>query len=107
MREVLRTPFRRRAWPTDPVGRLLASQAKPPEMPASPVRVPSADYRGAQVSDADFSGARFQETRFQYARLHGVDFTNADIWGVVTGLIINGVDVEPLIEAELQLLMIT
>lgn len=102
MTVLVKYPFKRRTWPANPISRLFASQAKPPEVPASPARLPTADYRGAQVADADFSGARFQETRFQYARLHGVDFTNADIWGAVTGLVINGVEVEPLIEAELQ-----
>jgi DinB superfamily/Pentapeptide repeats (8 copies) len=52
--------------------------------------------------DATFQGATFRETYFGGARLIGVSFEGAVIDGDVDGLTINGVDVAPLVEAELD-----
>lgn len=60
----------------------------------------------------DPSAARVEGTDFAGVRLHGPDFEgtvvtdgwfiNADFSGDVEGLVINGVEVAPLIEAELD-----
>jgi hypothetical protein len=88
------------AW--NPIARYFLAQAKPPTLPRERWTFGDEDLRGARFSDSDLSGSRFQEVNFRYARLHGVDFVNAHIWGAVSGLVVNGVEIEPLIEAELE-----
>lgn len=70
------------------------------------------DLRGAEFVQTDLTGARFRfarvaEGRFSQSYLtravmRGVDLTDADIDGEIEGLRVNGVDVMPLIEAELN-----
>lgn len=70
------------------------------------------DLRGAQFVDADMPGARFRlsdlsESRFEQSYLtravmRGVDLTGADIDGEIDGLTVNGVEVQPLVEAALN-----
>jgi uncharacterized protein YjbI with pentapeptide repeats len=50
----------------------------------------------------DLSGTEFRDVNLTGARMRGVLLMNADIDGVVGGLRINGVEVAPLIEAELN-----
>jgi len=52
--------------------------------------------------DADLSGALFREVDLTGARMYGVVLSNADIDGAIDGLRVNGVEVAPLIEAELD-----
>lgn len=86
----------------NPIAAYFVSLARPPEIPDSPSTFSRADLRGARFTDTDLSGAWFKEVSLQYARIRGVDLVNAEIWGGVSGLVINGVEVEPLIEAELE-----
>jgi hypothetical protein len=53
-------------------------------------------------TDADFSGARFVRCSFDRATLRGVTLSNVTIDGEVDSLIVNGVDVAPFIETELN-----
>ena len=53
-------------------------------------------------ADSDLSGAVFRETDLSGARMYGVLLTGANLDGDITGLVINGVEVAPLIEAELD-----
>jgi DinB family protein/pentapeptide repeat protein len=62
----------------------------------------SAEFRGATFVDLDMSGAVFREVDLSGARMYGVLLTGADIDGDLTGLRLNGVDVAPLVEAELD-----
>jgi uncharacterized protein YjbI with pentapeptide repeats len=57
---------------------------------------------GEQFIDADLSGAEFRQTDLTGARMRGVILVDADIDGYIAGLRINGVEVAPLIEAELN-----
>src|SRR4051812_11806673 len=50
----------------------------------------------------DLSGAEFRDVNLIGARMRGVLLMNADIDGAIGGLRINGVEVAPLIEAELN-----
>jgi hypothetical protein len=59
-------------------------------------------YRGAEFGDVDMSGATFRETDLSNVRMRGVLLFNADIDGAINGLKVNGVEVLPLIEAELD-----
>jgi hypothetical protein len=60
------------------------------------------DLRGGLVREVDFRGARFERVGFIGAVMRGVEFNQAEIDGDVEGLVINGVEVWPLIEAELD-----
>src|SRR6478609_874045 len=48
------------------------------------------------------ASATFREVDFSGVRMHGVLLSNADIDGAIDGLRVNGVEVMPLIEAELD-----
>jgi uncharacterized protein YjbI with pentapeptide repeats len=60
------------------------------------------DLRGAEFDRLDLSGARFRDVSLARARVRGADLSDADLDGMITGLRINGVEVEPLITAELD-----
>ena len=55
-----------------------------------------------QFGDEDLSGAVFRETDLSRARLVGVVMQDAEIDGLVTNLVVNGVEVMPYVEAELD-----
>ncbi|MBO0703515.1 MAG: DinB family protein, partial [Candidatus Dormibacteraeota bacterium] len=64
------------------------------------------DFRGRRLENADFSGARLHEPNFENARvtdayLGGLDIT-ATVPGWLDGMRVNGVEVAPLVEAELD-----
>jgi hypothetical protein len=71
-----------------------------------------ADLRGALFENVDLSGAEFRRVHFDDAQfravdmsrvvMRGVDLIDVDIHGEIENLVINGVDVTPLIEAELD-----
>ena len=65
-------------------------------------RIDGADLRGADIRHADMSGASFREVALNGVRMRGVELAGADIDGYIYGLRVNGVEVEPLIEAELN-----
>jgi hypothetical protein len=57
---------------------------------------------GARIEDADFSGARLHAPNFEGAKITDAWFSGADISGDLEGLRMNGVDVAPLVAAELE-----
>lgn len=58
--------------------------------------------RDATVRDVSFRGSDFRMVDFSGVRMRGVRLSDVDIDGEVEGLRINGVDVGPLVEAELD-----
>lgn len=60
------------------------------------------DLRGAQFSKVDLRDARFRLVNLRGARMRGVDLGDADLDGEMEGLRIWGVEVVPLVEAELD-----
>src|SRR4051794_8367545 len=62
----------------------------------------SEQFRGAEFVDVDMTGAEFREVDLSGARMYGVLLTGADLDGDITGLRVNGVEVAPLVEAELD-----
>jgi hypothetical protein len=62
----------------------------------------TAEFRGARFADCDMSGAEFREVDLTGVRMRGVMMVDADIDGLVRNLVVNGVDVAPLVEAELD-----
>jgi uncharacterized protein YdhG (YjbR/CyaY superfamily) len=57
---------------------------------------------GARIEDADFSGARLHAPNFEGAKITDAWFSGADISGDLEGLRLNGVEVAPLVTAELD-----
>lgn len=72
----------------------------------------AADLRGARFDRADLTGAQFFASDFSDARFRGVDLTrvsmrgvelvDVDIDGEIRNVTVNGVDIGPLVEAELD-----
>ena len=60
------------------------------------------DLRGATFHATDLSGAVFREADLSGVRMHGVLLVDVELSGLLQGLIVNDVDVGPLIEAELD-----
>ena len=60
------------------------------------------DLSDAQLRAVDLSGARFRGVDLSGVVMHGVELVNADIHGEVVNVTVNGVDIGPLIEAELK-----
>jgi hypothetical protein len=56
----------------------------------------------ARFRDVDLSGARFERVNLSGAVLRGAEMFNVEIDGAIYNLTINGVDVVPLVEAELD-----
>lgn len=55
-----------------------------------------------RFDDEDLAGAEFRECDLSRTRMVGVVMRDAEIDGLVTGLVVNGVDVMPYVEAELD-----
>jgi hypothetical protein len=60
------------------------------------------DFRGVRFVNHDMSGAEFRDVLMIGVRMRGVWLRDVDIDGAVDGLVVNGVEVGPLIEAELD-----
>ncbi|WP_026208840.1 DinB family protein [Catelliglobosispora koreensis] len=60
------------------------------------------DLRGANLRDVDLSGAQFRGVALNEVVMRGVELVNVDICGEIQKLIVNGVDVTPLVNAELD-----
>jgi hypothetical protein len=60
------------------------------------------EFRGAEFVNVDMSGASFRDTVLAGVRMRGVLLIGADLDGDVTGMRINGVEVGPLVSAELD-----
>jgi len=65
-------------------------------------RFVEADMRGATFRLARLDGVRFDQSFMPGAVMRGVDLTDADLDGEIGGLRVNGVEVAPLVEAELD-----
>jgi hypothetical protein len=59
-------------------------------------------FAGTRIVDADFTGARLHAPNFEGAKITDAWFPGADISGDLRGLRLNGVEVEPLVQAELE-----
>ncbi|MFL6118651.1 DinB family protein [Actinophytocola sp.] len=60
------------------------------------------DLAGSRFVSVDLTGARFRAVELRDVVMHGVSLSGAEIHGDIDGLVINGVEVEPLVEAELN-----
>ncbi|WP_446665675.1 DinB family protein [Flexivirga sp. B27] len=60
------------------------------------------NLRGTEIVDADLREAWLRRPDLEKSHLRGADFTNAEIDGEIDGLVVNGVEVADLVEAELD-----
>jgi hypothetical protein len=65
-------------------------------------RFERSDLRDARFRLVDLRGARFDQAVLHGVVMRGVELVDVDIDGEVANLVVNGVDVAPLIEAELD-----
>jgi uncharacterized damage-inducible protein DinB len=65
-------------------------------------RLERVDLSGAQLRAVDLTGARFRGVDLSGAVMRGVELTGADIYGEIENVTINGVDIGPLVNAELN-----
>ncbi|MFC0540786.1 DinB family protein [Kutzneria chonburiensis] len=61
------------------------------------VRLIGAEFRAVNLTDVRIRGALVKD-----ATLHGLELCNVDITGELVGVTVNGVDIGPLVEAELD-----
>jgi uncharacterized protein YjbI with pentapeptide repeats len=64
--------------------------------------VDSDEFRGVRMTGVDLSGARMHDVNLEGARITDAFLLNADISGLLIGTRINGVEIAPLVEAELD-----
>ena len=60
------------------------------------------DLTGSRFEQVDLTGARFRNVYLTGAVIRGAVLVNVDIGGVIQDVRVNGVDVVPLVEAELD-----
>jgi hypothetical protein len=59
-------------------------------------------FRNARLRAVDFSDARIRGAMFHRSRLTGVELCDVQISGDLRNVVVNGVDIAPLVEAELN-----
>ena len=65
-------------------------------------RFERADLSGAELRAVDLSGARFTGVDLSGAVMRGVELANVSIYGELLNVTVNGVDIAPLVDAELN-----
>src|SRR5947208_4917202 len=60
------------------------------------------DLNDASMRDVDFTGAQLRGALFSGSRMRGVELVNVDIYGELQNVVVNGVDIAPLVDAELN-----
>lgn len=56
----------------------------------------------ARMHAVDFSGARIRGALFERSHMRGVELIDVEISGELTNVVVNGVDIAPLVDAELN-----
>ena len=65
-------------------------------------RFERADLSGAHLLAVDLAGATFRDADLSGVVMRGVELANVDIYGEIMNVTVNGVDIAPLVEAELD-----
>jgi hypothetical protein len=60
------------------------------------------NLRGATFHSVDLSGAQIRGAAFHGSRMRGVELVDVNIYGELRNVVVNGVDVAPLVDAELN-----
>lgn len=58
--------------------------------------------KDAVMRDVDFTGAQFRGALFSESRMRGVELVNVEIYGQLQNVVVNGVNIAPLVDAELD-----
>lgn len=58
--------------------------------------------RGATFNAVDFTGAQIRGASLHESRMRGVELVNVNIYGELTNVVVNDVDIAPLVDAELN-----
>src|SRR4029077_9097393 len=58
--------------------------------------------RNAELNGVDLSGAQIRGVLFNGSRMRGVELVDVEISGELQNVVVNGVDIAPLVEAELN-----
>jgi hypothetical protein len=61
-----------------------------------------ADLSGVQLRAVDMTNAQFRGADLSGASMRGVELVNVDIYGEIANVTVNGVDIWPLVDAELN-----
>jgi hypothetical protein len=56
----------------------------------------------ASMRAVDFTGAQVRGSLFNESRMRGVELVNVEIYGELQNVVVNGVDIAPLVDAELN-----
>ena len=56
----------------------------------------------ASMHDIDFTGANIRGSLFNGSRMRGVELVDVEIYGELQNVVVNGVDIAPLVDAELN-----
>src|SRR6266496_4363357 len=59
-------------------------------------------FNDASMHAVDFTGARARGALFNGSRMRGVELVDVDIYGELRNVVVNGVDIAPLVNAELN-----
>jgi hypothetical protein len=62
----------------------------------------STDFKGRRLNSPDFSGSHIHDGNFENARITDAWLKDAEVSGYIGGMTLNGVEVWPLVEAELN-----
>ena len=65
-------------------------------------RFDGVDLTGSQFRSCDLSGTRFRGTELRQIKMSGAELQDVDISGELEHVVLNGVDVAPLVQAELD-----
>src|SRR4051794_34559045 len=60
------------------------------------------ELKGVRIRDCDLEGAQLRNVNFSNVSITDAWLVDTDISGEIRGLIVNGVEVKPLVEAELD-----
>jgi hypothetical protein len=59
-------------------------------------------FENASLRAVNFTGAQIRGALFHKSRMRGVELVDVDIYGELQNVVVNGVDIAPLVEAELN-----
>lgn len=59
-------------------------------------------FNDANLHDVDFTGVQIRRAQFNDSRMRGVELVDVEIYGELRNVVVNGVDIAPLVDAELN-----
>lgn len=87
---------------TKPMGPIVARMTEFREQDLSGARFEQVSLRDATLHSVDLSGAQIRGALLNGTRLRGVELVDVQISGELRNVVVNGVDIAPLVDAELD-----